>query len=72
MKRDDRFDDIDRAMSRRVHEVYDNPERHAFYSCYEAMKGERGPRGGTVRGRKTLCFYCGQKKEGHAEVTESL
>lgn len=64
----------DKAMSKKVAEIFGDPKRHVFYSCFEADEAEdyRGIRGGKIRGRKTICFHCGMKKKGHAETTEQL
>ena len=75
MLRNNKYEEIDKAMSKRIHEVFDNPAKHTFYSCYDAYIAEdlRGPRGGKIRrGRKQKCFHCGHGRKGHAEVTEQL
>jgi len=64
----------DKAMQKKIDAIYGDPARHAFYSCFdhdEAMD-TRGPRGGIVRGPKTLCHYCSWPRKGHAEKTEDL
>ena len=63
---------IDQAMSRRINAIFSDPQRHQFYSCYEHFEGERGPRGGIVRGRKRKCYWCGGEPSEHADTTEAL
>lgn len=74
MKRDSRFEGIDKDISRKVEAIYGDPKRHTFCSVYDADRAEdiRGPRGGKRRGRKTICAHCGHKKDGHAETTEQI
>ena len=75
MRRDDRFDDIDKAMSRKVQAIFSDPARHQFISEHDQIKDDPwylGPRGGKPRGLKRKCFYCGQVQAGHADVTEAL
>lgn len=74
MKAHDKYREIDLHMSERVQEVFGDPAKHQFYSCYEGFLAEdrRGPRGGIVKGRKDSCYHCGKPKEGHAETTEAL
>lgn len=68
------FRQADKEMSRRVDEIYGDPKRHTFYSCFQADEDidRVGPRGGKSRGRKTICVHCGTKRKGHAENTEQL
>ncbi len=72
----DRYDceQIDKEMSRRIDAIYTDPAKHKFYSCFDAYNKEWivSKRGKKIRGKKTICFYCGKKKKGHAEVTEDL
>ena len=65
---------IDKAISNRVNRIYSNPQRHRFYSCFQSDEdGDLiGPRGGKIRGRKTICCHCGQKRKGHANKDEQL
>lgn len=67
---------IDKAMSRRIDAIYGDPARHQFESCFDFHKANssRGRRGGHVykRARKTVCYWCGQGKPGHADKTEEL
>ena len=68
------FEQIDKAMSKRVDAIYSDPARHVFCSQHQFNLDNdmRGRRGALKKGRKTVCAYCGQKKIGHAEVTEQL
>ena len=66
------FAEIDKQMSGRVLEVFGNPNKHKFFSIFDALQHECGPRGGKVMGRKLICFHCGQKNKGHAIKTEQL
>lgn len=68
------FEDTDKAMSKRVDAIYFDPSRHAFLSQfqYDADVDLRGPRGGKIRGVKTLCCHCNRIKAGHADTTEQL
>lgn len=65
---------IDKEMSRKMDAIYTDPNRHRFYSCFDfhAATHSRGPRGGQVRARKTICYYCGLPEKGHAEKDEEL
>ena len=61
---------IDKAMSRKMDEIFSDPTKHAFYSVFEADLAEdrRGPRGGKVRGRKTICAHCRNPAQKHIFV----
>lgn len=64
----------DMAMGRRVEAVFGDPARHQFYSVFEEDEAvdRRGPRGGRIRGRKTMCTHCGRGPAAHTDKTEAL
>jgi hypothetical protein len=64
------YHEIDKAMSRKMDEIFSDPARHAFYSVYDEDEAldRRGPRGGKIRGRKTICAHCGAKADKHIFV----
>jgi len=68
------YERIDKEISKRIDTIYSNPKRHKFYSEYDYSVDQdmRGSRGGKIRWRKTFCCHCGNKKKGHAEVTEQI
>jgi len=70
MKMDDKYLKTDQKESRRIRAIYSNPKAHAFYSEYEedCFTDRRGPKGGKIRGRKTYCTHCGQKKGKHGRI----
>lgn len=67
-----KYYEIDKAMSEKLEAIFSDPKRHTFQSCHDAQAGERGVRGGKIRGLKKKCFHCGNKEKGHAEITENL
>lgn len=70
----DRFYETDKAISKRLNAIYSDPTRHKFVSCFEMDEQEdrRGPRGGKIRGRKTICGHCGFPEPGHAFKDEQI
>ena len=68
------YEQTDREMSKKIEVVYGDPARHQFYSEYNRNTDEerRGPRGGRITGRKSICAHCGKKAKGHAAMTENL
>lgn len=76
MKRDYKYEELDKAMSKRIDEIYSDPARHAFVSCSSMAEANpelfRGRHGGKLYAKKLKCFYCGKKKHEHAAVTEDL
>lgn len=64
----------DKAIGRKVEAIYSDPARHQFYSVFEEDEAvdRRGPRGGKIRGRKTMCAHCGRGPAAHADKTEAL
>jgi len=64
----------DKKMSARLENIFNDPTKHKFYSCFEAFKQEdrRGPRGSVIKGKKSICIHCGQKQPGHATQTVKL
>ena len=69
-----RFLDFDKAVSKQLDEIFLNPENHKFYSCFDYFNEcpTFGSRGGRVKGQKSICWYCGQRENGHAEETKEL
>lgn len=68
------YEQIDKSISKRVDAIYSDPKLHVFVSIHQLDEDEdrRGIRGGKIRGKKTICGYCGGPKKGHAEKTEQL
>ena len=66
--------EIDKMISEQLTNIYADPRRHAFYSCFQANEDEnlRGIRNGKIRGKRTICSHCGMRKEGHAESDEQI
>lgn len=65
----------DKRLQDRIDEIYGDPARHKFSSCYDEFVGTgvtQGPRGGKLKAKKSICFYCGRRKKYHALVTEEL
>ena len=62
------YREIDEYVARRMEEIYGNPSRHKFYSCLDGFKDGFKK----VLEKKTICFYCGNKRKGHPEKTEEL
>lgn len=64
----------DKQMQARIDKIFLDPKNHKFYSCHDAFLKEdtRGPRGGKIKGKKRICFHCGQKAMGHALTTKEL
>ena len=62
----------DKQMSQRINKIFKDPNKHQFCSEFELDEYEDrcGIRGGKIRGRKTICTYCGAKKHLHVQVTE--
>jgi len=64
----------DKQMSKKIAAIYSNPQKHRFVSIFQLDHDEdrRGPRGGKIRGRKTICGHCGGKRKGHADKDEQI
>jgi hypothetical protein len=62
------YEQIDREISLRVNEIYNDPARHAF----NPEGDTQGIRGGWRKGRKTFCDHCGRKRKDHAVITEQV
>ena len=65
----DKYRDLEEKLSCEIDELYRNPKKHQFYSEYDhyLKYPNFGPRGGRLKGRKTICFWCGSKKKEHLE-----
>ena len=65
---------IDKSISKQIAEIYNDPKRHVFYSQFQAFEDDnlRGIQDGKLRGKKTICFHCGMKREVHVTTTEQL
>jgi hypothetical protein len=66
------YEQTDKQMSKKINAIYSDPKRHKFVSQFDMYCHERGPRGGLLRLRKTICGHCGNKKNNHADEDEKL